>query len=150
MAKRARAKKNAKSATIVSQSVIVVTVLSDGEMNIRSLGEGLPNAAEEYADQVVHLLRTIEENPVKASERTATPAGQWISVSDRVPSEHDRVLVFDPSIPKFGRKHNEIAIGAYRGPGFLAGPWFVPDGTEPTHWMPLPSAPDFQSIKNRD
>lgn len=61
MAKKAKAKKNAKSVTIVSQSVIVVTVLSDGEVNVRSLGEGSPNPAEDYTDEIVNLLRQIEE-----------------------------------------------------------------------------------------
>lgn len=56
----------------------------------------------------------------------------------------------DPEITKFKsrsgeiRSHNQIAIGYYRGDDSWPGPWFVPDGTTPTHWMPLPSDPEAE------
>lgn len=61
MAKKTKSRPRNARPTIVSQSVIVVTVLSDGEVSVRSLGEGSPNPAEDYTDEIVNLLRMIDE-----------------------------------------------------------------------------------------
>lgn len=75
----------------------------------------------------------------------------WIPVSERLPKPYERVLVFDESIPAFKsgdtiRSNNYLAIGYYQPQSLSAhfglGDWFVPDGTTPTHWMPLPGYPD--------
>ncbi len=76
------------------------------------------------------------------------PDDSWIPVDDRLPVPFERVLVFDPTIPKFRsrngiRSHNSVEIGYYRGENDIE-PWYVPDGTKPTHWKPLPSDPVTQ------
>lgn len=83
----------------------------------------------------------------KPRELPPSMTSAWISVRDRLPELFERVLVFDPSIPKFTsrhgivRSHNFVVIGYYCGEDALVSPWCVPDGTEPTHWMPLPNDP---------
>lgn len=63
------------SSGIVSQAVIVLTETTGGVMRIKAFGspDGPGHGAEEYADQVVGLLRAIDENgpirkPAEGSE----------------------------------------------------------------------------------
>lgn len=72
----------------------------------------------------------------------------WISVDDQLPEPFVRVLVFDKAIPRFQsqrfgvRSHNQKVIGyRYDTPSLDGRRWFVPDGLEPSHWMPLPADP---------
>lgn len=66
---------------------------------------------------------------------------EWISVKDRLPEDHQRVLTYDPQaycrvdIHKF-----------YLDYGRSSGPWFIgdqnhhlPGGMSITHWAELPS-----------
>ena len=76
-------------------------------------------------------------------------SGIWIPVDTAVPPPFERVLVFDPNIPKYKnrkgkiRHKNQLVIGYYMDPpGLLGERWFVPDGSNPTHWMPLPNYPN--------
>lgn len=78
---------------------------------------------------------------------------RWIPVGVALPPLFERVLVYDPSIPKFKakdgiRSHNFTVIGYYRGEDDWVSPWFVPDGRGPTHWMRLPSEPPQQVLED--
>lgn len=79
---------------------------------------------------------------------------RWIPVTERLPNLFERVLVYDPHIPKFQsegvvRSHNFVVIGYYQGEDDWVSPWFVPDGREPTHWMPLPAEPALQILEDK-
>lgn len=79
----------------------------------------------------------------------------WIPVDVQKPDPFVRVLLFDPSIPKFRthkgvRSHNQVVIG-YRYDGHVLGlEYYCPDGHRPTHWMPLPDDPSSNPFKARD
>ena len=66
----------------------------------------------------------------------------WISAEERQPPKNQRVLIFDPSIPKFPRTDTHTVIGYYRGNNHWCGEWYIPDGLGKTiYWMPLAEPP---------
>ena len=64
----------------------------------------------------------------RAALANAEPAG-WISVSDRVPQEEERVLIFSHG-------HPSISV-------WWKGEFIMPSSVQPTHWMPLPPSPGY-------
>jgi len=61
----------------------------------------------------------------------------WIPVTERLPDEEDRVLMYCPLL----EPDEIVAATRYR-----SGLWVCDDGqmlgaTEPTHWLPLPAPP---------
>lgn len=92
-------------------------------------------------------------NTVTGGKTPGSLISTWIPVGDALPQLFERVLVYDPSIPKFKskdgvRSHNFVVIGYYRGEDGWSSPWFVPDGGEPTHWMSLPKEPTVQVLED--
>jgi len=77
----------------------------------------LDTAAEMYANQFIPVA----------------PAEQWISVKDRLPDLNTTVIVSD------GFKVKEAWFGKRTSADI---PWFRFVIMEPTHWMPLPTAPE--------
>jgi hypothetical protein len=59
-----------KPPTIRSQAVIVVTVTNDNFLDVRSYGspESGTKDAEQFADQVVALIRSVLENPFEMKD----------------------------------------------------------------------------------
>ena len=59
---------------------------------------------------------------------------KWISVDDRLPDEHQRVLIF---VQRYGEPSIHTT-------GFSGGAWHITllDCEHVTHWMPLPQSPE--------
>ena len=67
---------------------------------------------------------------------------RWVPVGEKIPEKYERVILFDPTIPNFPRANTHVVIGHFRGHDDWVSPWFSPDGSGPTHWMPLPPGPE--------
>jgi hypothetical protein len=69
-------------------------------------------------------------------ELRKTRAALWIPTSERMPEPCQQVLLVWA-----GQSPPAKRIGAYWGPRGWLGERLVPCQLEPTHWMPLPTAP---------
>ena len=102
-------------------------------MDLNTVIERLEALRDEYTE-------TVQIDPdVYADSQTITAAlshlkaQQWVSVEERLPRPHQRVLVVHESGVKNIRRHAESVPGDFG------------DGSPVTHWMPLPPPPGDQT-----
>jgi hypothetical protein len=103
--------------------------------------------AEKYAskdwngDQYFALIQAVGKDAIALSSSTVQQVGaEWISVKDRLPSEHQTVAVV--------LEHGAIVTAwatYWHGASNAFNDWVFPhpddDGCVVTHWMALPSSP---------
>ena len=102
------------------------------EARIKELEAKYDNAANAYIDGISKLLHRIEELEAKQPK--------WISVKDRMPEKHKRVLVYGWGFASKRYKVYFIKIAELRWNCTYGRAEFDCDG-EVSHWMPLPEAP---------
>lgn len=118
------------------------TVVPDAATAIRACLSEFPESArdivEECADIAENACRAamLAAAPQSPGSEPATVPGKWIPVSERMPEKGQAVLVYRPKaheggdsdvrVAVYGRHNFEHGFGCY---------W------EPSHWMPLPAAP---------
>ncbi|EHP6947243.1 DUF551 domain-containing protein [Escherichia coli] len=99
-----------------------------------------PQTGDWLYDDPIDLARAIRKGPdmptVQAGNSPVTPDG-WISCSEQMPSAGEQVLAYRPDAPESNDPLIKMATyvgGSAHGHGFDC-------YCKPTHWMPLPAAP---------
>lgn len=99
-----------------------------------------PQTGDWLYDDPIDLARAIRKGPdmptVQAGNSPVTPDG-WISCSEQMPSAGEQVLAYRPDAPESNYPLIKMATyvgGSAHGHGFDC-------YCKPTHWMPLPAAP---------
>lgn len=64
------------------------------------------------------------------------PTAHWISVKDRLPAKHERVLIYDSVCHNIYMAWRDDDLGEWFSEEYL------PDFLNITHWMPLPKPPE--------
>ena len=82
-----------------------------------------------------NLIEAVKAYNAEKCPFTVPRQGEWISVSDRLPEEKQKVLLYSPTDGiNIGHRLDEV------GRFYVSKPY--PD--RPTHWMPLPEAPKMK------
>ena len=99
-----------------------------------------PQTGDWLYDDPIDLARAIRKGPdmptVQGGNYPVTPDG-WISCSEQMPSAGEQVLAYRPDAPESNDPLIKMATyvgGSAHGHGFDC-------YCKPTHWMPLPAAP---------
>lgn len=99
-----------------------------------------PQTGDWLYDDPIDLARAIRKGPdmptVQGGNSPVTPDG-WISCSEQMPSAGEQVLAYRPDAPESNDPLIKMATyvgGSAHGHGFDC-------YCKPTHWMPLPAAP---------
>ena len=99
-----------------------------------------PQTGDWLYDDPIDLARAIRKGPdmptVQGGNSPVTPDG-WISCSEQMPSAGEQVLAYRPDAPESNYPLIKMATyvgGSAHGHGFDC-------YCKPTHWMPLPAAP---------
>lgn len=99
-----------------------------------------PQTGDWLYDDQIDLARAIRKGPdmptVQGGNSPVTPDG-WISCSEQMPSAGEQVLAYRPDAPESNDPLIKMATyvgGSAHGHGFDC-------YCKPTHWMPLPAAP---------
>ncbi|HDS4190211.1 TPA: DUF551 domain-containing protein [Escherichia coli] len=99
-----------------------------------------PQTGDWLYDDPIDLARAIRKGPdmptVQAGNSPVTPDG-WISCSEQMPSAGEQVLAYRPDAPESNDPLIKMATyvgGSAHGHGFDC-------YCKPTHWLPLPAAP---------
>lgn len=99
-----------------------------------------PQTGDWLYDDPIDLARAIRKGPdmptVQAGNSPVTPDG-WISCSEQMPSAGEQVLAYRPDAPESNDPLIKMATyvgGSAHGHGFDC-------YCKPTHWIPLPAAP---------
>lgn len=102
-----------------------------------------PQTGDWLYDDPIDLARAIRKGPdmptVQAGNSPVTPDG-WISCSEQMPSAGEQVLAYRPDAPESNDPLIKMATyvgGSAHGHGFDC-------YCKPTHWMPLPAAPQLE------
>ena len=102
-----------------------------------------PQTGDWLYDDQIDLARAIRKGPdmptVQAGNSPVTPDG-WISCSEQMPSAGEQVLAYRPDAPESNDPLIKMATyvgGSAHGHGFDC-------YCKPTHWMPLPAAPQLE------
>lgn len=114
--------------------------LNEFDGDRRGIADCLCDAEEALIEVVNRRAAMLSVAPKSPGSEPATVPGKWITVSERMPEKGQAVLVYRPKaheggdsdvrVAVYGRHNFEHGFGCY---------W------EPTHWMPLPAAP--QEVK---
>ncbi|EOB3140954.1 DUF551 domain-containing protein [Salmonella enterica subsp. enterica] len=102
-----------------------------------------PQTGDWLYDDQIELARAIRKGPdmptVQGGNSPVTPDG-WISCSEQMPSAGEQVLAYRPDAPESNDPLIKMATyvgGSAHGHGFDC-------YCKPTHWMPLPAAPQLE------
>ncbi|EHK3588132.1 DUF551 domain-containing protein [Escherichia coli] len=102
-----------------------------------------PQTGDWLYDDPIDLARAIRKGPdmptVQGGNSPVTPDG-WISCSEQMPSAGEQVLAYRPDAPESNDPLIKMATyvgGSAHGHGFDC-------YCKPTHWMPLPAAPQLE------
>ncbi|HDQ0317213.1 TPA: DUF551 domain-containing protein [Escherichia coli] len=102
-----------------------------------------PQTGDWLYDDPIDLARAIRKGPdmptVQGGNSPVTPDG-WISCSEQMPSAGEQVLAYRPDAPESNDPLIKMATyvgGSVHGHGFDC-------YCKPTHWMPLPAAPQLE------
>lgn len=102
-----------------------------------------PQTGDWLYDDQIDLARAIRKGPdmptVQGGNSPVTPDG-WISCSEQMPSAGEQVLAYRPDAPESNDPLIKMATyvgGSAHGHGFDC-------YCKPTHWMPLPAAPQLE------
>ena len=114
--------------------------MNDFDGDRRGIADCLCDAEEALIEVVNRRAAMLAAAPQLPGSEHATVPGEWIPVSERMPEKGQAVLVYRPKaheggdsdvrVAVYGRHNFEHGFGCY---------W------EPSHWMPLPAAP--QEVK---
>ena len=103
-----------------------------------------PQTGDWLYDDPIDLARAIRKGPdmptVQGGNSPVTPDG-WISCSEQMPSAGEQVLAYRPDAPESNDPLIKMATyvgGSAHGHGFDC-------YCKPTHWMPLPAAPQQEA-----
>lgn len=114
--------------------------------------ETLYNAADEAQACLNQVLEILSAGPVSLSSEGGGGAG-WVSVSERLPADRQKVLITRPLQLHSVDEHNAVHVGQHSN-----GSWYASgedyDGDDlldntVTHWQPLPQAPTQSNDENR-
>lgn len=99
---------------------------------------GLDVSAFELLQEYVDRCARYAEETMELREKQ-----QWISVTERLPAEGERVLAAVEGV-WVGEAYRDMRDTWMRSYGT---PWDASIGVSVTHWMPLPDAPEVQEEK---
>lgn len=77
----------------------------------------------------IDLMPTIDPESLR-------PTAHWISVKDRLPAKHERVLIYDSVCHNIYMAWRDDDLDVWFSEEYL------PDFVYVTHWMPLPEPPE--------
>lgn len=92
-------------------------------------------AVELYNSEYLAIQHEIEKIPTIDPESLRTTA-HWISVKDRLPAKHERVLIYDSVCHNIYMAWRDDDLDVWFSEEYL------PDFVYVTHWMPLPKPPE--------
>ena len=90
-----------------------------------------PECGEFYAVGTgdIDIMPTIDPESLR-------PTAHWISVKDRLPAKHERVLIYDSVCHNIYMAWRDDDLDVWFSEEYL------PDFVYVTHWMPLPEPPE--------